>query len=135
MLVGILLIVVIGVLVAMALAWNFHLNEKAKAKEKIDRLEGAQIFKMRILGNLMKMKNKTNYKARLMEELDMEIAMLKICVGQLKREKLITEGPHVLTLTDFGKKYAKVYVEQELNDVEQNIFSSILRKEATEGKP
>ena len=135
MVVGILLIIVIGVVVAMALAWNFHLNEKAKAKEKIDRLEGAQIFKMRILGNLMKMKNKTNYKARLMEELDMEIAMLKICVGQLKREKLITEGPHVLTLTDFGKKYAKVYVEQELNDVEQNIFSSILRKEATEGKP
>ena len=113
MVVGILLIIIIGVVVAMALAWNFHLNQKAKAREEIDRLEGAHIFKMKILGNLMKNKNKTNYKARLMEELDMEIAMLKICVGQLKAEKLITEGPHVLTLTDFGKKYAQVYVDQE----------------------
>ena len=129
MVVGILLIIIIGVLVAMALAWNFHLNQKAKAREKIDRLEGAYIFRMKILGNLMKAKNKTNYKATLMEELSMEIEMLKLCVAQLKTEKLITEAPHTLTLTDFGKKYAKVYVEQDLKNAEESIFSSTVRKE------
>jgi hypothetical protein len=112
-------VVIIGIGVSAYFSHKHYSKKKADAQEKIERLEGAHIFKMKILGNLLKMKNKSNYKARLMEELSMEIEMLKVCVAQLKAEKLITESPHFLTLTDFGKKYAQVYVEQELKNAEE----------------
>jgi len=111
MIVGVLLIVLIGLGVTVYLIRRDDSKKKKAAAEKIERLEGAHVFKNKILKNLLNSKNKTNYKARLMEELSMEIEMLKVCVIQLKSEKLITEGPHVLTLTDFGKKYAQVYVK------------------------
>lgn len=113
MIFGIFLIIIVGVVVAAVLAYNYHVKEKKKAQDKIDRLGAAHIFKMKILSNLLNMRSKTAYKARLMEELSMEIEMLKVCVAQLKQEKLITEGPHVLTLTDFGKKYAQVYADEK----------------------
>ena len=111
MIVGVLLIVLIGLGVTVYLIHRHDAKQRKAAAEKIERLEGAHVFKNKILKNLLNSKNKTNYKARLMEELSMEIEMLKVCVLQLKSEKLITEGPHVLTLTDFGKKYAQVYVK------------------------
>jgi len=116
---GVMGVVALAIIVVAYFAWNDKRKKKLAADEEIQRLEGAHIFKMRILGNLLRMKNKTNYKARLMEELSMEIEMMKVCVAQLKAEKLITGGPHVLTLTDFGKQYAQVYVQQQLKDAEE----------------
>lgn len=116
---GIMGVVVLAIIVAAYFSWKDRVKKKLAVDEKIERLEGAHIFKMKILGKLLKIKNKTTYKAVLMEELSMEIEMLKVCVAQLKKEKLITEGPHVLTLTDFGKKYAQVYVQQELKTPEE----------------
>jgi predicted transcriptional regulator len=112
MIAGIGAVILLAIMVAGFFAMRYHLMQKMKASEKIDRLEYAYVYKMRILKNLLHMKNKTNYKARLMEELNMEIEMLKVCVAQLKAEKLITEGPHNLTLTPFGKQYAEIYAKQ-----------------------
>ena len=105
-------VVLIGIIVAGWFSYKHYSKEKAVKLQQIERLEGAHIFKMKILGNLLHCRSKTNYKSRLQEELLMDIEMLMICTKQLKEEKLVTEGPHVLTLTMFGTQYAKVYVKQ-----------------------
>ncbi len=119
MIMGVLGVIVLAILVTGYFAISYYQKQKAEGIRNIERLEGAHIFKMRILRNLLHMKNKTNYKARLMEELSMEIEMLKVCVEQLKNEKLITEGPHNLTLTDFGKQFAQIYAKQDIGDGEK----------------
>lgn len=106
-------IVFIAVCVSGGLAYRWHAGQKKTAQDEIERLRGAQATKMKILGTLMKIRNKSQYKMKLMEDLMIEIEMMKICVGQLKDEKLITESAHAITLTDFGKKYAQVYVDHE----------------------
>lgn len=112
MIAGAMGVIVLAIAVAAYFAWRFRSKEKQAAAEKIERLEGAQATKMSILGALMVIRNKSQYKMKLMEDLSIDIEMMKVCVAQLKGEKLVTEQAHAITLTDFGKKYAQVYVEQ-----------------------
>jgi hypothetical protein len=112
MIAGVGAVILVALLVVGAFAFRYHMQTRRDAVAKIERLEGSHVFRMKILKNLLHVRNKTNYKARLMEELSMEIEMLKVCVVQLKAEKLLTEGPHTLTLTTFGKQYAEIYAKQ-----------------------
>jgi hypothetical protein len=130
MIAGVMGVVVLAILVAACLAWKDWSRNKRAIAERIERLEGAHIFKMKILGHLLKRRNRTDYRMRIVEELSMEIEMFKLCVKQLTEEKLIASGsPHTLTLTDFGKKFAQVYVEQKLEDVAARIAARALPEE------
>jgi len=112
---GIMGLIIIGILVVGALAWYYRDKEKTETKRQIDRLSNSHSYKMRILCHLLGKKNSSDYKMSLMETLNIEIEMFKICVDQLTNEKLATAAAHTLTLTDFGKKYAKIYAEEEVN--------------------
>jgi len=113
MMIGIFAIVIIAIAVTGTIAWKKYSKEKNKAREEIDRLTNAQAYKMRILRLLMTKPKKSAYKMTIMETLSMNIELMKVCEEQLKKEKLVTCTPHVMTLTDFGKKFAQIYAEQE----------------------
>ena len=114
MIVGIGAIVLIAIIVAAGLAWWSYSKEKKKKDDKIEALTNAQAYKMRILRHLLAIRNKSDYKMKIMETLHMNIELMKVCEEQLKKEKLVTTpSPHVMTLTDFGKKFAQIYAEQE----------------------
>ena len=111
----VVVLVVLGVLVTIILAWRSHLKDKKNKDDQIERLSNAQAYKMRILRHLLSSRNKTDYKMSIMETLNIEIEMMKICEDQLKKEKLVTTQPHTMTLTDFGTQFGKIYAEQEEN--------------------
>ncbi len=113
MIFAILCIVIIGVAVAAFFAQRYIKKEQKEAREQIERLEGAYAFKTKILYALLQTNNNSQYKMTLMEDLSIEIEMMRICLEQLANEQLITEAPHSITLTPFGVQYAKIYSQQE----------------------
>jgi hypothetical protein len=113
MIAGVMAVIVLAVVVTGVLAWRSYLKEKNEKESYIERLTNAQAYKMRTLRHLLPKKNKTDYKMKIMETLNIEIEMMKICEDQLKKEKLVTTEPHTMTLTDFGIQFARIYAEQE----------------------
>lgn len=113
MIAGVMAVICLGIIVAGGLAWHHYLKEKKETDQQIDRLTNAQSYKMRILRHLLNKRNKTDYKMEIMKTLHMEIKMMEICEGQLKKEKLVSTQPHTMTLTDFGIQFARIYAEQE----------------------
>jgi len=112
---GIGAVVLIGILVVAYLAYNNYTKERHETEKKIERLSNSHAYKMRILSHLLSKPKSSDYKMTIMETLNIGIEMMKICDDQLANEKLVTTAAHTLTLTDFGKKYAKIYAEEALN--------------------
>ena len=84
-----------------------------KLKKQVKNIDSVLKNKYRILTYLDGKKGKQFYKMKIMEDLSLGIEPMKMCVKQLKSEKLITEDANSIALTDFGKSFAKVFVKGE----------------------
>jgi predicted transcriptional regulator len=105
------LLVVIVIVFGIYFVYQYHEGKKKEAQ--IKTMDSVVKNKYKILTYLDNIKRKTEYKMKVMEALSIEIEPMKMCVKQLKEEKLITEDANSISLTDFGKNFAQVFVKGE----------------------
>jgi len=82
-----------------------------RLKKQLQNIDSVLKNKYRILTYLDGKKGKQFYKMKIMEDLSLGIEPMKMCIKQLKAEKLVTEDANCVALTEFGKNFAKVFVK------------------------
>ena len=100
------------VVVIISIVYFVYTYKESKRKEaQIKTMDTVLQKKYMILKYLNKIRGKSTYKIKVMEDLSLEIEPMKMCVKLLKEEKLITEDANCIALTDFGKNFAQVFVK------------------------
>jgi len=87
-----------------------------KGKKALTLLQETLKNKHRIILYLSKKAGQRQLKITIMEDLEIDTKVMKNCVKTLKEETIITESKDAITLTNFGKNYAKVFLEKEVSD-------------------
>jgi predicted methyltransferase len=103
------LLCVVVVISGAYFIYTYHENKRKEAQ--IKTMDTVLQKKYMILKYLNRIRGKSTYKMKVMEDLSLEIEPMKMCVTQLKEEKLITEDANCIALTDFGKNFAQVFVK------------------------